>query len=271
MVSVFLQSATILLREGLEALLVIAALAAYLTKAGAQHRLPALYGGAAVAIVASLIAAVLFEAFNNGEHNDVLEGVVILLAAALMLYVSGWLLLRQDPKAWQGFLKTKADAALARRTSMAVAGLAFLAVFREGAETMLFIHALAKTEGGWSIGLLAGLVAAAAGLVVLFFVINVIAQRLPLRPLFLVTSGFLFIMAIKFIGEAIQEFQEQVIVPSTVAPKAEWLLQIGLNPTLEAIGVQLVVIALALVTFLVLDRRARQSAEQPAGPTQAAR
>jgi high-affinity iron transporter len=265
MVGVFVQSATILLREGLEALLVIAALAAYLRKAGAQERLPALYGGAAVAILASLIAAFLFEAFNNGEHNDVMEGVVILLAAALMLYVSGWLLLRQDPKAWQGFLKTKADAALARRTAMAVAVLAFLAVFREGAETVLFIHALAKTEGGWSVGLIGGLVAAAAGLVVLFFVINVIAQRIPLRPLFIITSAFLFIMAIKFIGEAIQEFQEQVIVPSTIAPKAEWLLQIGLNPTLEALGVQLAVIVLALITFVVLDRRARHSADKVRG------
>jgi high-affinity iron transporter len=146
---------------------------------------------------------------------------------------------------------------------MAVAALAFLAVFREGAETVLFIHALAKTEGGWSVGLVAGLLAAGAGLVVLFFVINAVAQRLPLRPLFLATSGFLFVMAIKLIGEAIQEFQEQVIVPSTMAPKAEWLLELGLNPTLEAIGTQLAVILLAVVTFFVLDRRARRSADQP--------
>jgi high-affinity iron transporter len=186
-----------------------------------------------------------------------------------MLYVSGRLLLRQDPKAWQGFLKTKADEALSRRTGVAVAMLAFLAVFREGAETVLFIHALAATDGGFSLALIAGLLAAAVGLVILFALINVIAQRLPLRPLFIVTSGFLFVMAIKFIGEAIQEFQEQVLVPSTVLPSAGWLLEIGLNPTLEAISAQLAVIVLALVTFFVLDRRARRSADQVGTTAQA--
>ncbi|MFL6796380.1 MAG: FTR1 family protein [Xanthobacteraceae bacterium] len=261
MVSVFVQSATILLREGLEALLVLAALAAYLTKAGAQQRLTALYAGAAAAVLASIVAAAAFAMFNNGMHNDLLEAFIILLAAALMLYVSGWLLLRQDPKAWQGFLKTKADAALLRQTGLAVATLAFLAVFREGAETVLFIHALASTVGGYSLPLVAGLLAASAGLVALFAIINVIAQKLPLRPLFIVTSGFLFVMAIKFIGEAIQEFQEQLILPYNVLAKTSWLTTIGFNPTLEAIGMQLLVIVLALITFFLLDRRARQAGQ----------
>src|SRR5258708_21229602 len=132
-----------------------------------------------------MVAAVVFEFFNNGVHNDVLEGVTILVAAALMLYVSGWLLLRQDPKAWQGFLKTKAEAALIKQTGIAVALLAFLAVFREGAEAVLFIHTLATTTDGWSAGLVAGLIAAAVCLVILYAVINVIAQRIPLRPLFI--------------------------------------------------------------------------------------
>ena len=101
--SAFFQSATILLREGLEALLVIAALAAYLRKAGAQQRLPALYAGAGTAIVASIFAAALFETFNNGAHSDILEGVVILLAAGLMLYVSGWLLVRRIQWLGKGF------------------------------------------------------------------------------------------------------------------------------------------------------------------------
>jgi high-affinity iron transporter len=267
--SAFIQAATILLREGLEALLVVAALAAYLSKAGAQARLRALYIGAGVAVIASVVAAGLFEAFNNGVHNDILEGVTILFAAALMLYVSGWLLVRQDPKAWQAFLKTKADEALNKRTAIAVAALAFLAVFREGAETVLFIHALAKTEGGWNVALFAGLAVAALGLVGLFAIINVIAQRLPLRPLFILTSAFLFIMAIKFIGDGIQEFQEQLIVSYTPIKSGDWLLAVGLNPTLEAVAAQAVVILLAIATFIVLDRRARHSADALTGRTQA--
>ncbi|MCC6780267.1 MAG: FTR1 family protein [Hyphomicrobiales bacterium] len=257
---IFLQSATILLREGLEALLVLAALAAYLGKAGAQDRLSALYWGAAAAVVASVAAAIIFEVFNNGAHDDTVEAVIILCAAALMLYVSGWLLLRQDPKAWQGFLQSQADQALARRTGWAVAALAFLSVFREGAETVLFVHALARTSGGWSTALLSGLAVATALLVAVFYAINIVAQRLPLRPVFIANSGFLFIMAIKFIGEAIQEFQEQLIVPYTSLAGAGWLTSIGFNPTLEAVAIQLSVIVLAGVTFVVLDRRSRSGA-----------
>jgi high-affinity iron transporter len=264
MTAAFVQAAAILLREGLEALLVLAALAAYLDKSGARDRLPALYIGAVLAVGASFVAAFLFEVFNNGAHSDILEGVVILTAAALMLYVSGWLLLRQDPAAWQGYLKSKADAALARRTGMAVAGLAFLAVFREGAETVLFIHALAKTEGGWTFGLLAGLLVGAAGLVVLFVLINVVARRIPLRPLFIATSAFLFLMAIKFIGEAIQEFQEQQLVSYTEVRHGAWFDALGLNPTVEALAVQTFVIVLAVATFVMLDRRGRQTAGESA-------
>jgi high-affinity iron transporter len=241
-------------------LLVIAALAAYLNKVGAQNRLPALYAGAGVAVLASFVAAWAFAAFNNGDHNDLLEAGIILVAAALMLYVSGWLFLRQDPRAWQGFLKSKADEALAKQTGIAVAVLAFLAVFREGAETVLFVHALSKTAGGYTFDLIAGLVAAGAGLVALFFVINIVAQRLPLRPLFIITSAFLFLMAIKFIGDAIQEFQEQQIIPYDEFALSKWLEAIGLNPTIQSAAIQLAVIVLAVLTFVVLDRRARQAA-----------
>ena len=259
MASTFGQAAIILLREGLEALLVLAALAAYLDKAGARDRLGALYTGAGLAVLASFIAARAFAAFNNGAHSDILEGIVILVAAALMLYVSGWLLLRQDPRAWQHYLKAKADAALQRRTGIAVGLLAFLAVFREGAETVLFVHALAATSGGFGAGLIGGLVAAALALVVLFFVINSVARRLPLRPLFIVTSAFLFLMAIKFIGEAIQEFQEQQYVSYTPIDSGGLLEALGLNPTVEAAAIQVVVIVLAVLTFVVLDRRGHQA------------
>jgi high-affinity iron transporter len=265
MTGTFFQSAAILLREGLEALLVIAALAAYLRKAGAAGRLAALYGGAGAAIIASIFAAWLFEVFNKGAHSDLMEAGIILCAAVLMLYVSGWLILRQDPRAWQGFLKSKAEEALAKQTGIAVALLAFLAVFREGAESVLFVHTLAATSGGWSPELVAGLLAGAAGLVVLFGVINYIAAKLPLRPLFVATSAFLFFMAVKFIGQAIQELQEQQIVPYSELRRVDWLSAIGFNPTLEAVSTQLVVVALAVLTVLIFDRHGRKQAADTAG------
>ncbi len=257
MSNAFVQAAVVLLREGLEAMLVIAALAGYLRKVGGAHRVTALYAGALAAIGASIIAAWLFAVLNSGEHNDIVEGVVILFAAALMLYVSGWLMVKQDPRGWQDYLAAKADTALAQETAWAVGALAFFAVFREGAETVLFINALAVTEGGWSAGLFAGLAAATAALVVLFYFINLIAARIPLRPLFVITSAFLFAMGIKFIGEAIQEFQEQNIVPFTELKGFGWLDSIGLNPTLEAVSAQLLVILAAMATFSIIQRNSR--------------
>jgi len=257
MSSAFVQAAVILLREGLEAMLVIAALAGYLTKAGAAHRVQALYGGALVAVGASIIAAWVFAVFNSGDHSDVLEGVIILFAAALMLYVSGWLIVKQDPRGWQDYLAHKADSALSQDTVWAVGALAFLAVFREGAETVLFINALASAEGGWSAGLFAGLLAATAGLAVLFYFINLIARKLPLRPLFIVTSAFLFAMAIKFIGEAVQEFQEQAIITVTEVKGSALLTAIGLNPSMEALTIQGLVILAALAAYSVVQRNSR--------------
>jgi high-affinity iron transporter len=264
MSSAFIQSAVILLREGLEAMLVIAALAGYLTKAGAGHRIQALYGGALAAVGASIVAAWLFAVLNSGEHSDVLEGAIILIAAALMLYVSGWLMVKQDPRGWQDYLAHKADSALAQGTVWAVGALAFLAVFREGAETVLFINALATAEGGWSAGLFAGLAAATLGLVVLFYFINLIARKIPLRPLFIITSAFLFAMAIKFIGEAVQEFQEQAMLPFTQLKSVSWLGALGLNPTLEALSAQLLVIVFALATYSVIQRNNRLAREDKA-------
>jgi len=264
MSSAFIQAAVILLREGLEAMLVIAALAGYLTKAGAAHRIQALYAGALVAVAASFVAAWLFAVLNSGDHSDVLEGIIILLAAALMLYVSGWLMVKQDPRGWQEYLAHKADSALAQDTTWAVGALAFFAVFREGAETVLFINALAKTEGGWSAGLFAGLVAATAALAVLFYFINMIARRLPLRPLFIVTSTFLFVMAIKFIGEAVQEFQEQAIITVTEVKGSAFLSAIGLNPSMEALSIQGLVMLFALATYSVVQRNNRLMREDKA-------
>ena len=257
MSSAFIQAAVILLREGLEAMLVIAALAGYLKKVGSAHRVGALYGGALAAVGASIVAAWLFALLNSGEHSDVLEGIIILFAAALMLYVSGWLMVKQDPRGWQDYLAHKADSALAQDTVWAVGALAFLAVFSEGAETVLFVNALATTEGGWSAGLFAGLAAATLGLAVLFYFINLIAQKIPLRPLFIITSAFLFAMAIKFIGEAVQEFQEQTIIPVTSVKGSGFLTAIGLNPSVEALSIQLLVILFALATYSVFQRNSR--------------
>jgi high-affinity iron transporter len=265
--SVATQAALVLLREGAEALLVIAALAAYLHKAGEPRRLRSLLRGAGLAVLASLLTAWVFERYFGGEHDDRIEGGIMLLAAAVLFYVSGWLFVRQDPRLWQAYLRQHVDAAMQQNGSLALAAVAFLAVYREGAETVLFLHALAVANGGWSAALLLGLAGGAAGLVLGFFLVRVLALRLPLRPLFAATSALLFVMGLNFVGAALQEFQELGWVPYDDMPGAGWLETLGANASAEVLGTQLAICLGALVTALVLRRRRAAPASAAAAAT----
>ena len=253
--SAALQSGSILLREGLEALLVIAALAAFLRRAGVPEKVRPLYLGGAAAILASIGAAVIFEVFFEGNHNDYVEAGVLVIASGLMLYMSGWMYLRQDPRAWMSEMRGHAERALDSGTTLSLAAIAFLAVFREGGETVLFLHALATSAGGWGVGLIAGLVGAAVCLAVIFYAMQKLALMLPLRPVFLVTSAFLFIMGLRFVGAALTELQERTVVSFTPAPFPNWLTDLSGNASWEAIGLQLAIALIAVASTAALRMR----------------
>ena len=250
--SIATQSGLILLREGLEAILIIAALAAFLSKMNAKSQVRMVYSGAIAAILASLLTAYIFVLYFDGMHNDKMEALVMVVAAGLMLYVSGWMFLRQDPKAFKEELHNSARRALLSGTALSLGGIAFLAVFREGAETILFLHALAQSTAGWGVALLLGLGLATLCLVVLFTSMQWLALRLPLRPMFVATSAFLFVMGLKFIGNAIQELQELAVVTYTDAPVPDFAVSLGLNPTWEALGAQVVIAIIAVLGTLAL-------------------
>jgi high-affinity iron transporter len=253
--SVALQSASILLREGIEAMLVVAALAAFLRRSGAVAELKAVYLGATLAILASVLAAIVFDVFLGGTHDDRLEAAVMVFASGLMLYMSGWLFLRQNPGAWNAALRRSAERAISSGTSLSLAAIAFLAVFREGGETVLFLHALARSSGGWSVGLNAGLLTAIVGLFALYGAMQWLAFRLPLRPVFLLTSAFLFLMGLRFIGGAVQELQEQALLSYDDVTVPDWLVSLGINPTWEALAAQFAVAAIAVASTLAMYHR----------------
>jgi high-affinity iron transporter len=238
------QSATILLREGLEALLVIASLSGFLKRMDAHDQQRALLGGAGIGVLASFVAAWVFERFFDGVHNDLVEAVVMAFAAILMVSVSGWLYLRQDPRARHSELRQLAARSLGG-SAAPMAGIAFLAVFREGGETILFLHALANSSGGWTGGFIGGLVFATATLCVLFLVMQRVAVRLPLRPIFFTTSAVLFLTGLEAVAGAIQELQEQALFPIHSSGLEDILVPLGLNATWEAVGLQCVILAVA--------------------------
>jgi high-affinity iron transporter len=168
--------------------------------------------------------------------------------------MSGWLFLRQNPSAWNATLHRSAERAMSSGTSLSLASIAFLAVFREGGETVLFLHALARSSGGWSASLNVGLLAALVGLFALYGAMQWLAFRLPLRPVFLLTSAFLFLMALRFIGGAVQELQEQAILSYDAMAAPDWLIGLGINPTWEAVAAQLAVAMVAVASTLAMYR-----------------
>lgn len=258
-VSIAVQAALILLREGLEAILVLAALAALLRRM-APTRIGALWAGAGLGLLASLLTAAAYAAWRGGAHDDTVEGVTCLVAAGLMLWTGGFLWRRADPRAWAETLQRQAHAALqAESVPVALGLIGFLAVFREGAETALFLAALGA-EGSVA-GLLAGLAAGAVGLGLLWHMLIRAAVRLPLRPLFRATSLFLLFMAVRLVAAGMQEFQEQALLSFSPDNLPELAEAIGFSPSWEGLVAQLLVLA---GVALVLAWPRRPVAAEPA-------
>ena len=140
----FGQALIILLREGLEAILVVAAIIAYLIKAGMKDRVKHIYAGIALGLVGSGIVAVLFAFLYDSAsaHQEILEGAVALVAMGMLLFTSNWMLSKSSVESWNRYIKDRTEVSISDGGFWALASLSFLAVFREGAETVLFYEAL---------------------------------------------------------------------------------------------------------------------------------
>lgn len=260
--NVLTQSFIIMLREGLEAILVIGAIMAFLVRTGNSHRRRDIHLGVGAAVVMSLLTALALETVLvlSRSHQERLEGVVMLLAMGTLFYVSYWLLSKMEVAKWNRFVRGKVQKALTRGSALALASVAFLAVFREGFETVLFYKALALSGGAGSWAPVAGgIVIGGVVLAAVYVAINRFGVRLPLKPLFGVTSALLYYVAIVFAGKGIAELQESGLVPLTPVTWAPRIPAMGIYPTLESLGLQALLVLLAVIalvwTFVVEPRR----------------
>jgi high-affinity iron transporter len=264
--SLFVQSFLILLREGLEAILVIGALMAFLVRTGATNRRRDIHIGVGMAVGASLLTAVAIETvfLLTPASRELLEGATMAVAAVMLFYVSYWLLTRLEVGKWNRFVKAQVQEAVTSGSALALASVAFLAVYREGFETVLFYQALVVTAGagGW-VPILGGILAGGVVLAVVYVLINRFGVRLPLKPFFTVTSAFLYYMAFVFAGKAVAELQASGAVGTTPVGWAPRLPALGIYPTAESLIAQglLVVLAVAAMAwiFVVEPSRARRA------------
>ena len=250
-------AAIIMLREGLEALLVMGALLAFLSKSGNRSKSRWVWLGGLAGIAASVVTAVivqqLFAGPLAGANRELIEGLTGILAAVLLVYVSYWMHRKSHIGAWQSYIRQQSTSALARNSLLGLALIAFLAVYREGAETVIFYMGIAPSIA--LSDLLLGVGAAAAALVVLGVLMLRYGVRIPLRPFFLVTSLLLYYMAFKFVGTGIHALQVAGAVPATPSRFLPSWQPLGLFPTLETTAVQLVLLVLAVGVVLWFRRQ----------------
>ena len=264
-VNLFVQSLVILLREGLEAILIIGALIAFLVRAGAEHRKRDIHFGVGAAIVMSLITAVLLETVFvlSKAHQETLEGATMIVAVGVLFYVSYWLLSKLEVEKWTSYVKQRLHVAVSGGSAFALASAAFLAVYREGFETVLFYKALFVEGGSLSetfLPVTAGIVVGGTALALVYIAINRWGVRLPLKPFFGFTSAFLYYMAFVFAGKGVAELQEGKVLPTTYLLGWPRLDGLGIYPTVETVAAQGILALLALVALIWifgLQRRER--------------
>jgi len=270
----FFYSLGILFREGMEAMLVVVALAAGTRGAGKIGRARDVYMGAVAAIVASIMLAWAVNHLISDDASDTLEGVFQLFAAATLFYVSSWMTSKGQADRWMKFISHKIEGAERSTIPGLALGLtAFLAVMREGAETIVFFQALTSgtTEAVERHAVAAGVVAAALALAASFVVIKRAVDRIPMKFFFRATSILLYAMAIVFVGQGIASLQEASVVPATFVNYAPTIPMLGLYPTIQSLAAQALLLIFAVAAVFVPRkaaarqiRVAERAAMQPA-------
>jgi high-affinity iron transporter len=257
----------IVTREGVEALLIVSALLMYLIKSGQRERVRAIWGGIGLAVAATLVTwlGLQWVVTRSGMAREFVEGVVALLAAAVLFYVSYWLISKAQAQRWQEFLNRQVARGAAAGSGLALAAAAFLAVYREGAETVLFFQALLADAGPQAMAsVLAGIGLGMATLVAIYGALRFATFRMAIRPFFRVTGALLFALAVVFAGQGTRELQEAGVLQSAplLTEQFRWLLDhapqlhavlgsLGVYPTTQSLAIQAVLLAGAAAALLV--------------------
>lgn len=255
--SLFIWALGIIIREGLEALIIVVAIVSYLVQSGNKNRLNIAYSALFTGIILSFITAFavswIFKE-NAGQSRELIEGITMLIAVLLLFYVGFWLLSNAQNKKWASFIKQGAIDAISNNSAKTLWITVFLAVYREGAETVLFYQALlfdAKTStdlsaifGGLGLGILI--------LIVLYFLLKAGAIRIPVKQFFYITSYIIFYMVFVFTGKGIAELIEgKIILPSLIPINFEPILWLGIYPYYETLIPQFIVLILLIIGILM--------------------
>ena len=261
--SMFLYSLLIILREGLEALLIVAAIVAYMVKNNHHDKLPVIRQSVYVALAASVVTAFIFQLIfeNSGQNRELLEGFTMIIAVFMLFSMSYWLLSKVEAQNWKHYLEGKLSTALTAGSLFGLWVTSFLAIYREGAETVLFYYALiGDAKSAVSLAyLFAGFVSGAILLAICYFIMRYSVVKLPLKPFFMFTGSFMYVMAFVFAGKSVLELIEgKLFEPTLVAgvPEISWL---GVYPYVETLVPQAILILAAIFAFFVMKYQSKKA------------
>lgn len=248
----FSGSLVILLREGLEAILVLAAILAFLSRSGRQDAMKYVHGGWVVALIAGIATWVVSSWVINisGATREITEGVAALAAAAILLYVGFWMHRNSDARRWNRFIEDRMKSALTSRTLWTLCIVAFLAVYREIFETILFYQALwTQVDENSRSAVFYGGGLAATLLVLITWAVAHYSVRLPLKQFFLGSAFLMVLLAFVFTGKGVTALQEAGKMPSdpVTFPTIDLL---GIYPNAQALILQALVLCLAFAAIL---------------------
>ncbi len=276
----FLVSFALMFREGLEAILVIAALIAYLVKTNNKKYLKHIYIGALFGVISSIILAVVFSfisstlgSVGSGRGQEIFEGVTMLIAVVVLFWVSNWMLNKSEVEEWNKYIHKQVQTTITTGSVFALVFSAWIAVAREGAELVLFYQGILSNQNTDHLYMWIGLVVAVVVLAVIFILFRVLSVRLPLKPFFYFTSIVMFVLCFSFVGKGIHEFQEAGVVPVThligkmdegtgVIVDAFSLDLLGIYDRLENLVPQLILVIITIITFVVGARKRRASTSE---------
>ncbi|MDB6083762.1 MAG: high-affinity Fe2+/Pb2+ permease precursor [Gammaproteobacteria bacterium] len=251
----FLGSYTILVREGLEALLIVVAMIAFLRKAHRNDAVRYVHIGWTLALVAGAVTWVVatYVIAVSGAGREVTEGLSSLFAAVVLLGVGIWMHQKSVGGRWQAYLRAKLSAALDRRSMVFLFGLSFVAVYREVFETILFYAALWTEGQKAAIG--AGLFAGAITLVAVAWVLLRTSRRLPVGTFFAASSLLIAVLALVLTGKGMQALQEAGWLATTPVafPRIDWL---GVFPSQQSLSAQALILLVVIVAYFINRRRA---------------
>ncbi|MGE7688514.1 FTR1 family iron permease [Lysinibacillus sp. NPDC097214] len=245
-------AALILLREGLEALLIIMALVSFLEKSGQKTMRKWIYVGAFVGIFLSGIAAVLmstiFQSATVDTSRELMEGYIGLLAAAMMIGVGIWLHSKSSVTSWNRYISKRMGNAISTGSVFTMAAVSFLSVFREGAETLVFYAGIApKMETSQFV---LGIVVALVILAIFAFVLFKASGKIPVHKFFAVATVLIYVLAFKIIGVSLHTLQLRDSVSTTIVDGLPVVNIIGFYPTVETMIGQAVLLLLVVVTII---------------------